>query len=203
MVSVHMVCNIGHAVKWCSQPVVRRFAEGNVRLAAAVVFSGNTYTRLKDICNYSNIRCFSYTAFLKYQKNYTIGVVNERWLSWRQNKFGALHAKGRCKVAGDARCDSPGHCAKYSTYSFQDQDTCEIIAIDIMQVTEVGNSNRMEKAGFVKVLNKVETHGVKVDQITTDRHPQVRKYMRENRKDIRYQFDVLHVCKNIIKVAIW
>ena len=68
-----------------------------------------------------------------------------------------------------------------------------------MQVREVGNSNRMEKAGVKKVLNKVEGQGVTIDQITTDRHLQVSKSMHESMKDICYQFDVWHVCKNIIK----
>lgn len=38
-----------------------------------------------------------------------------------------------------------------------------------------------------------------MSQITTDRHPQVRKYMREKRKYIVYQFDVWHVAKSIFK----
>ena len=50
------------------------------------------------------------------------------------------------------------------------------------QVTEAGNSNNMEKMGFIKVLNKLKE---KIDynkQITTDQHKQVRKYLYVNTK---------------------
>ena len=68
-----------------------------------------------------------------------------------------------------------------------------------MQVTEVGSSNRMEQACFVNLLEKIEKLGVKVKQITTHRHPQIKKYMQEKRKDIIYQFYVWHVAKSIFK----
>ena len=41
------------------------------------------------------------------------GTKNITWLEWRHGKFETLHAKGSCEIAGDARCDSPGHCTKY------------------------------------------------------------------------------------------
>ena len=49
-----------------------------------------------------------------------------------------------------------------------------------MSVTEVGNSNQMEKKGFVDCLANVEVNGIKVDIISTDRHPQIKKEMRVN-----------------------
>ena len=69
--------------------------------------------------------------------------------------------------------------------------------MSLTQVTEAGSSNIMEKMGFIKVVDDIEKKGVKIKQITTDRHVQVRKYLREKRTDIQHQFDVWHVCKNL------
>ena len=51
----------------------------------------------------------------------------------------------------------------------------------ITQVTEAKNYNNMEKVGFIKGYKlKKKKNGVTVDQITTDRHSQIKKHMREN-----------------------
>ena len=42
-------------------------------------------------------------------------------------------------LSGDRRCDSPGHNAKYLTYSFMDKNTNKIVAFLLTQVTEAGN----------------------------------------------------------------
>ena len=74
------------------------------------------------------------------------------------------------------------------------------LAFDLLQKRGTADINRMKKACFVNLLEKIEKLGEKVEQITTDRHPQIRKYMREKRKDIIYQFDVWwHVAKSIFK----
>ena len=51
--------------------------------------------------------------------------------------------------------------------------------MSLIQVSEVDNSNQLEKKEFIKTL-----------QITTDRHTQIRKHMREKEPGINHQFDV-------------
>ena len=38
-----------------------------------------------------------------------------------------------------------------------------------------------------------------VDQITTDRHSQIRKHLRENEKDTTHQFNICPFCRSIKK----
>ena len=75
----------------------------------------------------------------------------------------------------------------------------KIVAMLVTQFTECGNSNRMEKYGFQKILHGMEARDVNIKQITTDRHVQIKKFMREERPNICHQFDIWHVCKNIRK----
>ena len=48
------------------------------------------------------------------------------------------------------------------------QETNEMAAFSITQVTEAGNSNHMEKLGFQKTLNEVREKGIVVKQLTTE-----------------------------------
>ena len=80
-----------------------------------------------------------------------------------------------------------------------DQITNKIAAMTITQVTEAKNSNNMEKVGFIKGLKFLRTNSMTVDQITTNRHSQIRKHMRENERDTTHQFDIWHFCKSIKK----
>ena len=62
------------------------------------------------------------------------------------------------------------------------QITNKIAAMTITQVAEAKNSNNMEKVGFIKGLKFSRTNGMTVDQITTVRHSQIRKHIRENER---------------------
>ena len=71
--------------------------------------------------------------------------------------------------------------------------------MSVTQFTECGNSNRIEKYDFQKVLRGMEARDINIKQITTDRHVQIKIFMREERPNISHQFDIWHVCKNIRK----
>ena len=55
----------------------------------------------------------------------------------------------------------------------------------------------MEKIAFVKVLKRLKNENIKIEMLTTDRHSQIKKHMREQEKNIDHQFGVWYFCKNI------
>ena len=59
-----------------------------------------------------------------------------------------------------------------------------------------GVSNRIENAGPIKVLHEVKQKHSKVRQLTTDRHLQIKKYLREQEEGIDHQFVVWHFNKS-------
>ena len=69
--------------------------------------------------------------------------------------------------------------------------------LQLTQVTEVGSSNRMEEAGLIKTLQELKRKEHKIERLTTNRHLQIKKYMREQEEDIDHQFDVWHFSKSI------
>ena len=68
-----------------------------------------------------------------------------------------------------------------------DTATNQVIHFHVTHVGQAGNSAKMEKAGLIKLLDKVETLGMKARSIMTDRHQGVTKYLREERQDIIHQ----------------
>ena len=83
------------------------------------------------------------------------------------------------------------------TYSFMDKETGKIAAMSLIQVSEVDNSNPMEKKGFIKTLQIFKGENITPMQIMTDRHTKICKYMREKEPGINHQFDVWHFVKNM------
>ena len=75
----------------------------------------------------------------------------------------------RLVLAGDGRCDSPWHNAKYGTYGIMHVPTENIIDFSLVQVSEVSNSSCMEKEGLKRYLENLERSGQVVDILTTDR----------------------------------
>ena len=74
--------------------------------------------------------------------------------------------------------------------------------MSLIQVSEVDNSNQIEKKGFVKTLQMFKDENITPTQIITDRHTQIRKYTRKKEPGINHQFDVWHFVKNINKKLI-
>ena len=194
-----MTCSNGHKNNWRSQPSINRQFLGNILISSATLFSANTSQRIFDFFCLVGIQCIGKTRFYEFQSRYLACVVQERYCRENNSILNQLKEQGSCYLSGDGRCDSPGHNTKYLTYSFMDQITNKIAAMTITQVTEAKNSNKMEKVGFIKGLKFLRTNGVTVDQITTDRHSQIRKHMKENEKDAIRQFDIWHFCKSIKK----
>ena len=71
-----------------------------------------------------------------------------------------------------------------------DKNTSRINAFSLIQVTEAGDSIRMERMGFKKGLTFLKVQGIIPKQITIDRHTQIRKFTREEVPNINHQFDV-------------
>ena len=101
-----------------------------------------------------------------------------------------MKRRGNCCLSGHGQCDSPRHNMKYLMYSFTDKETGKTTAMSLIQVSEVGNSNQMEKKGFIKTLQMFKDENITPMQIRTDYHTQIRNSMREKEPGINRQFYV-------------
>jgi hypothetical protein len=75
----------------------------------------------------------------------------------------------------------------------------KIVSMELVQVTEVKNSNHMEPEGLRRCLSEVKQNKLNLSVLATDRHLMVGAMMKKDYADIDHQFDIWHFSKGIIK----
>lgn len=115
LLTVSLVCDTGHTTVWNSQPKLKQHPEGNVMLCAAVLFAGATYSRFHQICQFIGLQVPSQRRFFRIQENFLYPAVHRAWLTEKDRTQEELQTEKDVCLIGDARCDSPGYSAKYST----------------------------------------------------------------------------------------
>ena len=137
-------------------------------------------------------------SFYRHQALYLEPLVITDWHANQEDQFSALSGMdGGLILSGDCRSDSPGHCAKYGSYSVMEQHTNKVLDIQLVQSNKVPNSNWCELEGLKRSLRHIEQSNLVVDTLITDRHRQNAKWMRENKPTIKHFFDTWHLSKNI------
>ena len=121
---------------------------------------------------------FSESTFHTLQKEYLYPVLHTTYVQQQQTVTEFLRGKP-LQLSGDGRCDSPGHSAKYCTYSLMDSVTDLILDYSLVQVTETGSSVAMEKEGLQRCLSNVLSSGLQIESIATDRHTSVGALMKK------------------------
>ncbi|KAK3698274.1 hypothetical protein QZH41_009501 [Actinostola sp. cb2023] len=148
----------------------------------------------------ANLKTISEDTYTNLRKKYVFPVVKNTWEQEQSTVFEDLKSRDvGIALAGDGRCDSPGHCAKYCTYTLLDVESQKVVDFKVISVSQVTSANVMEIKGFREALQNVEANGVEPSIISTDRHPQIRKEMRVNHVNKDHQFDPWHLAKSVSK----
>ena len=199
MITVKISCMSGHTVTWESQPRVKGTAAGNLLIIAAIVFSGNTFKHTADFAKHLNLKFVSSSSYYRIQKKIIFPVVQKAWKKNQAEVVKQLKQSKSVDLCGDGRCDSPGHSAKYGTYTLMDEKSNLIVEFSLVQVTEVSSSNAMEYEGCKRTLHSVIKRKVPVRCLTTDRHTTITAKMRTVFPTINHQYDVWHLSKWVTK----
>ena len=171
----------------------------NVLLAASILLSGNTYEHVNGMAKLLRLSFIGKSVFYTLQENVLFPAVAQAWRINQASVIDALKNVGSVDLCGDGRCDSPGHSAKYGTYTLLDEKTGKFPAFSVVQVTEVTSSNAMEVEGCRRVLDNVLSSNLQVRCLTTDRHISITAEMRKTYPTIKHQYDVWHMAKWIVK----
>ena len=197
LLSVKLFCINGHRNIWKSQPIINNTPAGNLLLSAATLFSGNTFSKIRQFVSFFNLAFLGKTAFYNMESNYLLPAVDRAWTDEKSKVLNDAKVDGYINLNGDGRCDSPGYSAKYGTYTMMN-DEAKIVTFNLVKSTEVSSSNAMEKEGFERCLKEVE-ECVSIQRIATDRHISIASTMDKNHRHIDHQYDVWHLAKSISK----
>ncbi|XP_040065676.1 uncharacterized protein LOC8030003 isoform X2 [Ixodes scapularis] len=198
VVEVISKCPADHHSYWVNQDVVNQQPLLNLLLCAGILFAGCNPTASLRTLSSIGVQVVCEKTFFNLQRDHLQPAIDT---VWSQEQAALLdQAKNRpLKLAGDGRADSPGFSAKYGTYSVLDLDTNKIVHFELVQSNEVGGSGRMELAGLKRSFSFLESQGLVVDLLVTDRHVQGKAFMKKEKPNVRHEFDVWHVAKGIKK----
>ena len=120
---------------WESQPFLGKIPAGNVLLSAAILFVGALPSRALRLFHVLNCPTINRNAFFRHQSRYLQPAVHSVWTTQQQvllTRF--LDEKKPLVLAGDGRSDSPGHCAKYGSYSVIELSCSKVLDFKLVQV---------------------------------------------------------------------
>lgn len=192
MVGTRSQCTSGHVCEWESQQCLNIFVSG------AIVFSGSNVAKCLRLFQHLKLQMMSTSTFSRIQSAYVIPSCIFTW-DYHLETLLQEYQGQRLTLGGDARCDSPGYSAKYGSYTLMDLETGKILDFQLVQSNEVKSSVHMELEGLKRGIQQLEDAGLQIDNIITDRHGMVRKFMRTEHPDKNHYFDVWHVAKGISK----
>jgi hypothetical protein len=144
MVIIRQKCDLcGETTSWNSQPYIRAIPAGNLLLSPAILFAGALPRKTLRVFEVMKLAVFQPSTYFRHQKQVLVPIVCSVWNRHQQDLVSNL---SQVTVAGDARCDSIGHCAKFGSYTLIDLNEKKVIALELVQSNEVGGSYHMELA---------------------------------------------------------
>lgn len=108
---------------------------GNIQLSAAVYFSGASFAKVERVLTALNVEGISSSTYYRHAELYLQPTVLTFWRSHQSELIEQLIQRtGDVILGGDMRADSPGHCAKYGSYTLLDVRSNRIVDIQLVQV---------------------------------------------------------------------
>ena len=120
---------------WESQPYVGKIPAGNIMISAAILYTGSLPTKALRVFSSLNCATISRMTFYRHQKAFLQPAINYIWDREQDNLINRLLAQKQGLVlGGDGRADSPGHSAKYGSYSVIDLKQNKVVDFKLVQV---------------------------------------------------------------------
>ncbi|XP_052238264.1 uncharacterized protein LOC127849576 [Dreissena polymorpha] len=104
-------------------------------LMASTILSGNNYQKVALLAKFINLGLPHRTTFQKIQGHFVAPTVEQYWSNIQASTIEETRATN-VVISGDGRMDSPGHCAKYCTYTCMNQQTKWILAMEVVDKRE-------------------------------------------------------------------
>lgn len=160
-------CTEGHCGKFYSSYDCNGVLATNLQTAAAILYSGNNFTKIEQFSRILGLPFISKSSFFRYQRLYCVPVVNE-WWKWQQEVI-MKDLKGKeLIVSGDGQCDSPGHSAKNLCYFMMEMETSYIIDLEILDKrhTDLKSANMEREA--LRIILKRLANILNIVEVVTD-----------------------------------
>ncbi|XP_061879950.1 uncharacterized protein LOC133631796 isoform X2 [Entelurus aequoreus] len=185
---------------WSSQPNIGPYAAGNILLSAGILFAGASSGKVLQVLNSIGVVTYVKRTFFNHQELILQPAIKKVWEEQQRTHLTMLQVEGRPLVlGGDGRADSPGHSAKFGTYTTMELVANVVLDLQVVQSNECLGSYHMEMEGLKRMVELLISWDLDVGVLVTDRHRQIAKWIRENMPNTRHCYDIWHVAKSIGK----
>lgn len=120
---------------WESQPFIGAIPAGNIMTSAAILYAGALPSQALRVFKILNCCTISAKSFFRHQTKYLQPAVHSVWKRQQEELFRRFRDKKKGLIlAGDGRADSPGHSAKYGSYTIIELTCNKVIDFKLVQV---------------------------------------------------------------------
>ena len=135
--SVSQHCsNCSFTFKWASQPVVKSIPAGNILLSAAILYSGTLPAKVLRMLKIYGCATITSRTFFSHQKSYLKPSVFAVWNQHQAELLKQLQKENRPLIlGGDGRADSPGHSAKFGSYTVMELKKKVVIDVQLVHTS--------------------------------------------------------------------
>jgi solute carrier family 8 (sodium/calcium exchanger) len=124
-----------HVTKWSSQENIGDMPKGNIMMSAAILLSGSLVSKTVRLFQHLKLTSISCRTFFRHQKEILFPVISRVWKERQEWLVASLLADEReIVVGGDGRSDTPGHSAKFGSYTMMELKANVIIDMQLVQV---------------------------------------------------------------------
>ena len=136
LIKVNVTCELcQHSYSWYSQPFLGSVPAGNLAVSSAILYSGALPTKVLRLMNFMNIPTISHQTFFNHQRHILYPAVLRFWKHQQMQHIAKYRDPTESLVlGGDGRADTPGHSAKYGSYSMMDLKQGVVLDIQLVQV---------------------------------------------------------------------
>ena len=120
---------------WDSQPFINNIPAINLLVSSSILFSGALPTQVIRL--FTNMGCafISTHTYFRHQKDYLYPAIFSVWKRNQEALLQQVRLEGRgLIISGDGRADSPGHSAKYGSYTVMELEMGVVLDVQLVQV---------------------------------------------------------------------
>lgn len=120
---------------WDSQPFINNQPAGSITLSASILFAGALLSKVLHVLKLFGCATFCDRTFFLHQKEYLQPCISAVWAKHQAELFKQLHQEKKALiVGGDSRADSPGHSAKFGSYTVMELKKEVVLDVQLVQV---------------------------------------------------------------------
>ena len=120
---------------WESQPYIGKTPAGNLLVSAAILFVGALPAQALRMFNVLNCCTIGRKTYFRHQRFFLQPAIHFIWTNQQQGLISSFRCEKKALIlAGDGRSDSPGHCAKYGSYSVLELSCNKMMDFKLVQV---------------------------------------------------------------------